>query len=330
MKPLPCLARLGAGLLVAVVPIDLSLGLDRNEPLTVLPNVDPLDPKKVELGRALFFDPILSAGNAVSCASCHDLDHGGTIQISRAIGLSDGHALFNVPTIFNVANNHRLGWRGNIKSLTAQNEKVLLDQNLMAMNWDTLLPKLDVSADYKAQFAAAYGVAPTKETVLDALVNFEGSLRTPDAPFDRYLGGDIGALSAAQVKGYQLFKDYGCVSCHQGANVGGNMVQRVGLFAAGTVSSDYLGNTGDAPADPGSPNAMQIFRVPSLRNVAVTAPYFHDGHIQQLPQAVSQMGKLQLGRDLSEGDVEAITAFLRSLTGRYQGRSLSDPQDGLK
>jgi cytochrome c peroxidase len=246
------------------------------------------------------------------------------------MGLADGHALFNVPTIFNVANNHRLGWRGHIKSLAAQNEKVLLDPNLMDMNWETLIPKLDGSAAYQTQFKEAYDAPPTKEAVLDALISFETSLSTPDAPFDRYLRGDTGVLSATQIRGYQLFRDYGCVSCHQGANVGGNMVQRLGLFSSGTTGRDYFDPSPDMAVDSGNAAAIQVFRVPSLRNVAVTAPYFHDGRVQQLPQAVSQMGKLQLGRDLSATDVEALTAFLQSLTGRYQGKSLSNEQDGGK
>ncbi|MCJ9672008.1 MULTISPECIES: cytochrome-c peroxidase [unclassified Neorhizobium] len=309
MKPTRRRFRYAVTIFLAVLPVDLSLGFSRNEPVAPLPNTEPQDARKVELGRALFSDTILSSNDAVSCTSCHDLAAGGTNRMSRAIGLADGKVLFNVPTIFNVTNNHTFGWRGNIKSLAAQNEKVLLDYNLMAITWDTLIPKL-AGSSYGAQFEAAYGSSPTRETVLDALICFEMSLRTPDAPFDHYMRGDTGALSAEQIEGYLLFKDYGCVSCHQGSNIGGNMTQKLGIFLS------------DGDALP--------FRVPSLRNVTATGPYFHDGSVDQLPQAVSIMGRLQLGRELSEKDVTAIVAFLSSLTGVYDDGSLPNPGDGAR
>ncbi|WP_117195886.1 cytochrome-c peroxidase [Rhizobium terrae] len=303
----PPLRRLGYAITIflAVLPIDRSFGFNRNEPVAPLPDAEPRDVRKVELGRALFSDTILSGNDAVSCASCHDLAAGGTNRMPRAIGLADGKMLFNVPTIFNVSNNHTLGWRGNIKSLAVQNEKVLLDYNLMAVTWDRLLPKL-AGSSYGAQFEAAYGSPPTREAVLDALISFEMSLRTPNAPFDRYMRGDAGALSVQQIEGYQLFKDYGCVSCHQGSNIGGNMTQKLGIFLP----------NGDALP----------FRVPSLRNVAITGPYFHDGSVDQLPQAVSMMGRLQLGRELPEEDIAAIVAFLTSLTGIYDDGNLLNPR----
>jgi cytochrome c peroxidase len=299
--------RWAAMFLAVVLPIDIAPGFNLNEPVAPLPNTEPLDARKVELGRALFSDVILSGENTMSCASCHDLAAGGTNRMARAIGLADGKELFNVPTIFNVANNHTLGWRGSIKSLAMQNEKVLLDYNLMAITWEQLIPKLSASP-YGTRFETVYGRLPTRESVLDVLISFEASLRTPDAPFDRYMRGESAALSAEQIEGYELFKDYGCASCHQGSNVGGNMTQRLGIFL---FDGDTL-----------------PFRVPSLRNVAVTGPYFHDGSVEQLPKAVSIMGELQLGRKLSERDVTAIAAFLESLTGLYENRKLSASDEG--
>ncbi len=329
-------------LVFAALPAGLSFSFDRNNPVAPLPEPDPPDPKKVDLGRTLFFDPILSAHENLTCASCHDLQAGGTIAVRRAIGLADGRVLFNVPTIFNVSNNHSLGWRGRIKTLDAQNEKVLMDPNLMAMSWDELLPRLERSPAYRARFREVYGERPRREAVLDAIASFEISLRTPDAPFDRFVRGEKGALSPEQAKGYALFRDYGCVSCHQGSNIGGNMVQRLGVFSDDDLTAvegaeagvDARENREDTAANtPVAERDLDTggdFRVPSLRNVAVTAPYFHDGRAETLPQAVSLMGRLQLGRDLSDPDVAAITAFLESLTGRFNNRSLELEPSSVK
>ncbi len=329
--------RLAAVVIFAILPIGLSFGLDRNEPVAPLPTHDLSDPTKVDLGRSLFFDPLLSSTGNVSCATCHDLEAGGTIRVKRAIGFADGRELFNVPTVFNVSNNRNFGWRGLMKTLNAQNEKVLLDPNLMATTWQELIPRLQNSPRYARDFQMAYGLPPNRETVLDALASFEISLRTPDAPFDRFLRGDVAALSADAARGYRLFKDYGCVSCHQGSNIGGNMVQRLGLFVDDNMNSSDAGSEnnegtfdGDEPEgssdrDAFMGSAADEFRVPSLRNVAVTAPYFHDGRTETLPQAVSLMGRLQLGRELTDPDVAAITAFLESLTGQFAERSLDAP-----
>ncbi|APO77146.1 cytochrome-c peroxidase protein (plasmid) [Rhizobium etli 8C-3] len=288
-----------------------SLGFDRNEPVAPLPEIDRLDAGKVALGQSLFFDPILSSDNQMSCASCHDPAAGGTMRTPRPTGKVDGKPLFNVPTIFNVANNHMFGWRGSLRSLVEQNEKVLLDPNLMGAQWDDLVSKLDGSKGYGDAFREAYGSPPTREAVLDALGAYEISLRTPGAPFDRYMRGDLAALTPQQIEGYGLFKDYGCASCHQGSNIGGNMSQRLGIF--NDNNRDFRESPVDVATD--QDEERRPFRVPSLRNVAKTAPYFHDGRTPDLTEAVSQMGLLQLGRYLSPGDIAALRAFLESLTG---------------
>jgi cytochrome c peroxidase len=168
-----------------------------------------------------------------------------------------------------------------------------------------------------------------KEHVLDAIATYERSLITPNAPFDRYLRGDIYAINAEQKHGYEVFKSYGCISCHQGVNVGGNLFQKVGLF------EDYFKLRGGplTPADLGRYNVTKderdrhVFRVPSLRNIAVTAPYFHDGSVDKLAYAVEIMARVQLGRKPPPDDVQAIVSFLKSLTGEYQGRALATSQN---
>lgn len=286
------------------------------------------DPAKADLGRTLFHDVRLSKSNSVACVSCHRLAAAGADDRSRPPG-ADGRPLdFNAPTIFNAALNYRLNWRGNFRTLEEQNEFVLLDGRLMGTTWEELLPKLRADQDYVRAFTAAYGGAPARAQVLDALATFQRSLLTPDARFDRHLNGDPHAISPEEQRGYQLFKSYGCVACHHGVNVGGNLLQRFGIFdnpfaQRGRISDADLGRF----ALTGIESERHVFRVPSLRNVAVSAPYFHDGSAASLPQAVSIMARVQLGRDLPGRDIDLIVKFLGTLTGEYQGRSLSAEND---
>ena len=238
---------------------------------------------------------------------------------------ADGELLnFNAPTIFNLALNFRLNWRGNFRTLEEQNEAVLLNPDLMNTTWEELLPKLRADEAYEEAFAKVYGSEPAPAHVLDALAAFQRSLVTPDARFDRFLRGERDAITPQEERGYQLFKDYGCVACHQGVNVGGNLFQRFGIFhdpfAHLPVRTADLGRftlTGKA-------DDRFVFRVPSLRNVAVTAPYFHDGRARTLEQAIEEMARSQLGRVLTGQEIGLIAGFLRTLTGEYRGRPLSD------
>jgi cytochrome c peroxidase len=291
-----------------------------------------LDRARVALGEKLFRDPVLSGRGMLACTSCHDLEKGGTVGQRRTIGYQGKMHRFNAPSIFNVGNNYRLGWRGEFTDLKKQNERVLLDENLMAVEWETLLERLRGIDSYGALFREAYERDMQKDDVLDALAAFQRSLVTTNAPFDQYLAGNDGALSKNAVRGYELFREYGCSSCHQGANVGGNMFQKFGIFVDppsrrdGSDESD-LGRWSVTRAD----RDIGVFRVPSLRNVEVTAPYFHDGRTDTLPEAVEIMARSQLGRELEHSEIAALVAFLESLTGEYNGRRLSaTPLEGRR
>jgi cytochrome c peroxidase len=293
-----------------------------DEPIAPVPPAPALAPEKVRLGERLFRDPRLSHGDIRACASCHLLDNGGDDDRAHSIG-SDGRPLdFNTPTIFNVALEFRLNWRGNFRTLQEQNASALLDPRIMNTSWEELLQKLRSDAGYRSAFAGAYGGDLVPQQVLDALVSFERSLQTPDARFDRYLRGAPGAITHEEEEGYQLFKSYGCVACHQGTGVGGNLFQRFGIFA------DPFAGRAVTPADlgrftiTGADSDRQVFRVPSLRNVALTAPYFHDGSAPSLEAAVAVMARVQLGRTIDGHDIALIAKFLRTLTGAYQGRPL--------
>lgn len=285
-----------------------------------LETVSSLDEDRIALGRMLFSDPILSRMQAISCSSCHDLGNGGTVKLSRAIADDGKEHGFNAPTIFNVAANYLLGWRGKQKSLEVVNEKVLLDSRLMAADWNLLAARLEDSRLYSSWFRHIYRQGPNRTNVLDALVTFQRSLMTPNSRFDRYLRGDTFALTPSEHRGLGLFMSYGCASCHQGINLGGNMRQMFGLFPdPGDIPSPN--NTTPLTALPDS-SEDRVFRVPSLRNVAVTGPYFHDGRVDSLLDAVSIMAQRQLGQTLPTADTEAIVAFLKTLTGEYDGRKL--------
>jgi len=295
-----------------------------DEPIAPVPRDVALPADKVRLGEMLFEDVRLSRGDKLACASCHQLAEGGDDHRARAPG-SDGELVdFNAPTVFNAALSFRLNWRGNFRTLEEQNEVVLLDRQLMNTSWAELLAKLRADATYRKAFAAVYGSGPARAHVLDALATFQRSLTTPDARFDRYLRGERDAITPEEERGYQLFKEFGCVSCHQGVNVGGNLFQRFGIFhdpfSERSVRTADLGRF----TITGEPDDRFVFRVPSLRNVAVTAPYFHDGRAATLEQAIEEMARSQLGRVLSGQEIGLIAGFLRTLTGEYRGRSLSD------
>jgi cytochrome c peroxidase len=300
-----------------------------SEPVTPVLPPGQLDTAKVEIGRKLFHDRVLSRSGTTSCASCHPLDAGGADGAVHASG-ADGRPLdFNTPTIFNVANNFRLNWRGEFTTLEEQNEQALLNRRIMNMAWTELLARLGANAGYRGDFAALYGGALAPAQVLDALAAFQRSLATPNARFDRWLRGARDALTPQEEHGYQLFKSYGCIACHQGMNIGGNLFQRFGVFHQPFTHADVATPDLGRFTLTGAPEDRHVFRVPSLRNVAVTAPYFHNGRTSSLREAVMIMARSQLGRDLPDGDATAIVQFLATLTGEYQGRALAQPAGAL-
>lgn len=272
-----------------------------------------LDPQKVELGRRLFHDPMLSSDGRVSCASCHPLDKGGVDRLPVSVGVGGARGTFNASTVFNSGFNMAQFWDGRALTLEEQAGGPLTHPSEMAADWPSILARLNASA-YGAEFRRIYGAAPAEAHVREAIATFERSLVTLNSPFDRWLGGDEAALSAEQKRGYALFKSYGCASCHQGANVGGNMFARFGYY--GNWFDDRGRST---PIELGRYNVTKreadkyVFKVPSLRLVTLTAPYFHDGSVTDLREAIRLMARYQLGRDMQEADLAPIIAFLGSL-----------------
>jgi cytochrome c peroxidase len=296
----------------------------REEPIAPLPPVpDELDPLRAALGERLFHDPVLSVDHTISCASCHPLDRAGTDGMSKSRGVGGALGSVNAPTVFNSALNFTQFWDGRAATLEEQVAGPLHNPVEMGSSWATAVARLNQSDDYRNIFANLYPQGITAETIADALATFERTLLTPDARFDRYLQGETEALSAEEIKGYARFKGLGCASCHQGVNVGGNLFQRFG------VMGDYFADKGEsAPSDLGRFNVTgrqedrYVFRVPSLRNVALTAPYFHDGSVEKLEDAVEIMARYQLGRSLTAEDRQLVVAFLRTLNGNFRGAPL--------
>jgi cytochrome c peroxidase len=294
------------------------------EPIVPIPLQLASDPTRVALGERLFHDVQLSHDNTRSCATCHPLAHGGMDGQPRAISANGILPLRNTPTIFNVGLNAAFNWDGIANTLEAHAEIVLFNPNLMHTTWPEILAKLQADADYVRSFSTAYADGLTSANVLDALASFERSLLTPNARFDRYLRGEEDALTEPEQQGYQLFKAYGCVACHQGINIGGNMYQKFGVFAEPDgEESPATGVDVGRYAVTKVPRDRAVFRVPGLRNVTVTAPYFHDGRAPTLEDAVDTMAKVQLGRTLTHEEIGLLVQFLQTLTGEYHGQPVA-------
>jgi cytochrome c peroxidase len=318
-------------ILAFALAMPLCSSLRAEEPISPIPIAHDEDPLRVDLGRRLFSDEHLSRNNTFSCASCHPLNGAGVEKRPRAIGADGKTLLRNTPTIFNLRFNLYLNWDGAHETLQRHTEAVLKNPALMDSKVEELVTKLNEIPVYYGDFRKAYPQGLDKSSLIDAIVTYERSLTTPNARFDRYLNGEVSAITADELRGYQLFKSNGCIACHQGTNVGGNLLQRFGVFA----SPQSLGTEGDG-TDFGrfrvskDPSDKGVFRVPSLRNVTLTGPYFHDGRTNTLEEAIWVMARAQLGRVLSGEDIRLIAAFLGTLTGEFEGKLLSTAPGGEK
>ena len=303
--------------------IDSSKDL-KGEPIQPLPLKVAVDDKKIALGQKLFHDTSLSGDNTLSCASCHDLTKGGTDQAKVATGIKGQQGPINSPTVFNAMYNVAQFWDGRAKDLQAQAAGPVANPGEMGEQWDNVIAKLKQIPEYQNAFQTIYEQQGlTKETVTDAIAGFEQSLVTPDSRFDKYLRGDKGILTADEKSGYELFK-LNCASCHNGPAVGGLSFEKMG------VKQDYFKLRGGqlTEADNGRFNVTKeekdrhFFKVPVLRNVEITYPYFHDGSVNNLNDAVRIMGQVQRNKNFNDTEINNIVSFLKTLTGTYSGKSL--------
>lgn len=281
------------------------------EPIEPLPTHVSYDRQKALLGRALFTDPLLSKDKSVSCEHCHSFAHGGADPRKVSVGVGRQHGNIQSPTVFNARFNFRQFWNGRAASLKEQAAGPIHNPVEMAMAADVIEARLGANRYYRDFFFKVYGDRKvTYERIIDAIVEFEKALVTPNAPFDRFLRGEI-ELTAQQAQGYRRFKEVGCVTCHNGINIGGNSFQKMGLMRPYRYDASYP----DRFALTKNQRHKNVFKVPTLRNVALTAPYLHDASAATLQEAITKMGHHNLGANLSEKDIADIVAFLNTLTG---------------
>ena len=280
------------------------------------------DPAKAALGYALFHDTRLSVDNTVSCASCHALETAGVDNHQYSHGVNEQLGGVNAPTVYNAVYNFVQFWDGRAETLAAQAAGPPLNPIEMAStSFEEIIAKLQKDKKFAKAFNAVYPEGMTQATLTDAIEQFERTLVTPDSRFDKWLRGDDEAITAEELAGYELFKRYDCATCHVGPNLGGQSYELMGL------RRHYFNERGMelTVEDNGRFKETQLerdrhrFKVPGLRNVEHTWPYYHDGTRETLEDAVRDMGLYQSGVELTDAEVEQITLFLNTLTGEYQG-----------
>lgn len=300
------------------------------EPVRPVPASVPVDAAKVVLGRQLFFDKNLSGDGTLNCASCHDLNHGGVDHLVTATGIGGQKGPINVPTVYDAYFKIAQFWNGRAADLAAQAAGPVMNPLEMGSHdWAQVAAKLQGNPEYAPLFQAAFGADASidQNTITTAIGEFEKTLLTPDSPFDDYLKGNASAISEQAKRGYDKFKSIGCAGCHSGIALGGGAYEVMGL------EGDYFKDRGGklTAADTGRYDVTHKdedrsrFVVPTLRNIDQTGPYFHDGSVKTLEDAVRKMARYQTpDSTISDQDVSDIVAFLKTLTGKYQGRSLAD------
>lgn len=302
-----------AGLVAAGALLSLGATADvRQEPIQPIEPAKIEDPAKVELGKKLWFDPRLSRSGFISCNSCHNLSTGGSDNLPTSIGHNWQQGPINSPTVLNAKYNIAQFWDGRAADLQEQAAGPIANPVEMAFSHDMAVDVIRSIPQYVAEFKAVYGDERVDlERITNAIAAFEETLVTPNSRFDQWLKGDDSALSELELKGYELFKSVGCTACHIGPAVGGTMFQKMGLVKPYETKSDAVGRV----AVTGNEAETNFFKVPTLRNVALTYPYFHDGAVWTLEEAVNIMADVQLGRQLKKEETDAIVAFLHTLTG---------------
>ena len=283
-----------------------------NEPIKVIKPAANINIGMVELGKKLYFDPRLSKSGFISCNSCHNLSMGGTDNIPTSIGDKWQQGPINAPTVLNSSLNVAQFWDGRAADLKEQAGGPIANPGEMAFSHTLAIGVLETIPQYVHEFKTVFGKDKIDiDQVTLAIAEFEKTLVTPNSRFDKWLLGDDKSLNAEELAGYKLFKDSGCVACHNGSAVGGNSFQKMGLFEPYKTAAAAQGRADVTKKDADRMN----FKVPTLRNVEMTYPYFHDGAANTLTEAVDIMGRLQLGKKYSKEENAKIVAFLKTLTG---------------
>lgn len=299
-------------LLVAVGTLAVTNVVFAKEPIDPIPPVKNINLAQVELGKKLFFDPRLSKSGFISCNSCHNLGMGGTDNLKTSIGHKWHQGPINSPTVLNSSMNIAQFWDGRAEDLKAQAGGPIANPGEMASSHTLAVDVLESIPEYVIEFKQTFGKDHINiDQVTEAIAEFEKTLVTPNSRFDQWLLGNKDALTSKELAGYKLFKDSGCVACHYGPAVGGLSFQIMGVVEPYETKSTAEGLI----AVTGKDADRFKFKVPTLRNVELTYPYFHDGEAETLTEAVDVMGRLQLGKKFSSAENANIVAFLKTLTG---------------
>jgi len=287
----------------------ISTFLLSKELITPIPLTINYNENKAKLGEKLFNDNRLSKDNTISCATCHILEEGGDDNLQVSFGIDGQKGTRNSPTVLNARFNANQFWDGRASGLEDQAKGPIHNPLEMNSNFTEVISKLKKDTFYVKEFKKIYKDGLTGDNIVNAIAEFENSLTTPNSRFDQYLRGDNQVLTNDEKEGYKLFKEYGCISCHNGINVGGNLMQRIGVLEDFNTTDLGLYNITKDKED------KFYFKVPSLRNIELTAPYFHDGLTSSLKDAVNKMSYYQVGYTLKEEETDKIILFLKTLTG---------------
>jgi len=282
----------------------------------------------VDFGEKLYTSKLFSKSKSQSCASCHDFDKGGCDHLPTYQGIDHKPGQYNTPTIFNASLNFRQFWNGRAENLAQAIDDHVLDNTIFDNSWKNIVESMKGDETLVSLHNQSFSQSFSKDTIQKALTAYINRLLTPNSPFDRYLDGDTTAMSPEAIAGYELFQKYGCNTCHQGPNMGGNLFQKMGIY------KDYFNDKGVInEADLGLFNVTHkeedkyVFKVPSLRNISKTAPYMHDGQIDTLEKMVEIMGIYQVGQTIPSYDIPLIVKFLESLNGDIPNKNVTRSND---
>lgn len=302
-----------------------------NEAIRPIPDAVEYDAAKAELGKILYHDTRLSDNGTISCATCHGINTGGVDNLQYSEGINGQFGGVNAPTVYNAVFNFVQFWDGRAASLADQAAGPPLNPVEMGCkSFDEIAARLGEDKELTKAFCEVYPEGWNQATITDAIAEYEKTLVTPNSAFDKYLKGDKEALTAEEIKGYELFKKYDCATCHAGVNMGGLTYELMGQQSDYFVDREQFKKAGLTDGDngrfaqTGNERDRHRFKTPSLRNVELTYPYYHDGSVETLEEAVRMMATYQVGVDLNNNEINAITTFLKTLNGEYQGKVLTN------
>ena len=290
----------------------MSAAASTDEPIQQIRPAKMSNPAMVELGKKLFFDPRLSRSGFISCNSCHNLSMVGSDNLPTSIGHGWQKGTINSPTVLNASFNLAQFWDGRAADLQAQAAGPIANPGEMAFTHALAVDVIRSIPGYVTEFGTVFGSSEVNiGRITQSIAAFEETLVTPNSRFDRWLAGDASALSPQERAGYEVFKQSGCAMCHNGPAAGGTSFQKMGIMEPYATPNTAIGRA----AVTGDDADRMAFKVPTLRNIELTYPYFHDGAVNTLADAVNVMARVQVGRRFTPAENASVVAFLRTLTG---------------